>query len=117
MKQLLILTCFFTIAAGIWLAVMENVLRHSGFQARTTIAVLIALQSLATLSALLVSSRFSVRFLVMAGSVAVALLGASAIFRTMQAAHFEGFALLIGTALLLQGALTLAALSRPSQQN
>ena len=116
LKQLLTLTCFFTIAASTWLAVMENILRHHGYQGRTAIAVLIGVQSLGTLLAMLVNARFAVRLVVMLGAVAVASLGIAAFVRTSQATHFEGFVLIIGSALLLQGALTVGALSKTPQQ-
>jgi len=90
MKQLLTLTCFFTVAAGVWLAVMENLLRHPGYGERTAVAVFIALQSLATLLVIFLDSRFELRTVVMLGSIAAALFGVTAIFRTAQAAHFEG---------------------------
>jgi hypothetical protein len=46
------------------------------------------------------------------GAVGVALLGASAVKRILDAPHFEGFVLLIGSALIVQGVLTLVVVLR-----
>lgn len=109
-KQLLVLVSFFTAAAGVWLGVMENVLRHQGYAERSVMAACIALQSLGTLLVLLSSGGSALRKPVMAGAVAMALLGVSAIFKIARAEHFEGFVLVIGAALLVQGGLTLTTL-------
>jgi len=111
LKRLLTLICLFAIVAGMWLGVMENILRHDGYAARSAIAAFIAIQGSATLLFLWLNRGGSVlRILVMAGAAAIMLLGASATLRILRAQHFEGFVLIIGLALLLQGALTLAAL-------
>jgi hypothetical protein len=85
---------------------MENALKHAGYEARTAIAVCIAVQGLATLLVLLRNGRLAIRALVLMGALAVAILGASAIQRILAASHFEGFVLLIGSALIVQGVLT-----------
>ncbi len=110
MKQLLQLLCVFTTAAAIWLGVMENVLRHSGYAERSVIAASIALQSLATLLYFRLRERSGLRNLVVLGAVAIAVLGGSALGRILQSPHFEGFVLIIAAALLLQAGLTLATL-------
>ncbi len=111
-KLLLTLMCLFAVAAGIWLGVMENILKHDGYAVRTAIAACIAAQGLATLLLLLFNGRSVFRGLVLMGAVGVALVGATAILKTLRGTHFEGFVLLIGSALVLQGALTLAVLLR-----
>jgi len=115
-QQVLVLMCFFAIAAGVWLGTMEHILKHDGYRERSVIAVCIAIQGLATLLYLLLHGRFLFRGLVMTGAVAIMLLGGSAILRISRAQHFEGFVLLIGLALLLQGALTLATLLRTGDE-
>jgi len=111
LKRLLTWICLFAIAAGIWLGGMENILRHDGYAARSALAAFLAIQAVATLLFLWSNRAGSVlRILVMAGAAAIILLGASATLRILRAQHFEGFVLIIGLALVLQGALTLAAL-------
>ncbi len=118
MKQLLILTSWFTVAAGIWLGVMENILRHPGYAGRSVIAACLAVQALATLACIFLTERSAFRYVVMMGAVAMAFFGGSAFFRILAAQHFEGFVLIIGTALVMQGVLTLATLLKtPSYRN
>jgi len=107
MKAALTCMSIFTAAAGVWLAVMENILKHAGHGERTAVAVCIAIQGLATLLVLLVNGRLIFRALVLMGALAAAILGVTAIKRTLDAAHFEGFVLLIGSALIVQAVLKL----------
>jgi len=107
MKAALTWMSVFTAAAGVWLAVMENFLKHTGYGERTVIAACIAIQGLATLLHLLLNGRLIFRALVLMGAFGVAVLGVSAIKRTLEAPHFEGFVLLIGSALIVQCVLTL----------
>lgn len=108
MKAALTWVSVFTVVSGIWLAVMEQVLKHAGYAERMGIAACVAIQGLATLL-FVVSNRGGIlRALVLVGAVAVGLLGLSAIARTLEAGHFEGFVVLIGSALVAQSLLTIA---------
>ncbi|MHB8734886.1 MAG: hypothetical protein ACYC6M_06245 [Terriglobales bacterium] len=111
-KKALVALSLFIVGAGVWLALMENVLRHAGYPARTLVAAGIAVQGVATLVFLLLSGRVIFRVLVMLGAAAFLVLGGSAIVRVLRAPHFEGFVLLIGLALVVQGALTLFLATR-----
>ena len=91
MKTALTCMSFFTAVAGLWLAVMENILKHAGYAERSVIAACIVIQGLATVLWLVRDGRTSFRTLVLAGAVGVVLLGASAIKRILDAPHFEGF--------------------------
>jgi hypothetical protein len=113
MSKLLFLICFFTIAAGCWLAVMENVLKHEGYAGRTLLDLLIAAQGLATLLVLWVRAGSLLRILVMLGAIAIVWVGIAAVLKVWQASHFEGYVLVIGSALVLQGILTVATFLRP----
>jgi predicted DNA repair protein MutK len=115
LKRVLILLSLFVMAAGAWLGAMENILRHDGYRDRSVIAVCIAMQGLATLLCVLLNGGRAVRNLVTIGSAAILWLGGSAMIKTLRARHFEGFVLVIGLALVLQGVLTLATLlKRPT---
>jgi len=111
------LTSLFTVAAGVWLGVMENILEHPGYVGRSVIAAYIAVQGLATLACILLSGRSVFRNVVMMGAVAIAFLGGSAILRILGAQHFEGFVLIIGTALVMQGVLTVTTLFQAPYRN
>lgn len=113
MKQLLVLMCVFTVAAGIWLGVMESLLRHEGYAGRIVVATFLAVQSLVTVLVVLLNAGRASRVAVLVGAVAIAVLGARAVWKIAQAAHFEGFVLIIGVALMVQAGLTLATLIRP----
>ena len=49
------------------------------------------------------------RYLAAAGGVVIAALGASSVYRMLSGPHFEGYALVLGSAMVLQGALTIGA--------
>ena len=116
MKQTLVLLCLFLAAAGVWLGVMENVLKHAGYAGRSAIAACITLQAILTLLSLWLNGRPPVfRALVLLGALAIALFGASATINILRSRHFEAFVLLIGAALVLEGALTIAVLLRMSK--
>jgi hypothetical protein len=109
-KRLLMLICLFTAAAAVWLAIMENILKHNGYPERTAIAACIALQSLSTMLFVVLGGRAIFRAVILTGGAGVGLLGALAIGKVLQARHFEGYALVIALALILQGVLTLVVL-------
>jgi hypothetical protein len=106
-RSLLRASCWFGVAAGTWLAVMENVLRHEGYAGRTAVAACIVLQSLATLLFIGRRGGWLLRGAVMAGAFGIVWLGFSAISKVLSAQHFEGFVVVIGCALIVQGGLTL----------
>jgi len=97
-----------TALAGVWLAVMEHILKHPGYAGRSTVAACIVIQGLATVLFLMWHGRPIFRLIVQAGALGATVLGASAIIRMLNAPHFEGFVLLIGAALIVQGILALA---------
>lgn len=95
----------FTALAGLWLAVMENILRHPGYDARAALAGGIVIQALATVVFLMWHGRPVFRVVLRLGAVGVVLVGASALIRIIHAPHFEGFVFLVASALIAQGAL------------
>jgi hypothetical protein len=112
MKASLTWMSVFTTAAGVWLAVMENIQKHGGFDERSATAACITIQGLATVLCLVLDGRSIFRTLVLAGAVGAVLLGASAIKRILDAPHFEGFVLLVGSALIVQGVLAIMVVLR-----
>ncbi len=96
-----------TALAGVWLAVMEHILKHPGYAERSAVAGCIVIQGLATVLFLMWHGRPIFRVIVLAGALGVAALGAAAIIRILSAPHFEGFVLLIGAALIVQGMMAL----------
>ena len=102
----------FTTTAGVWLALVENIQRHAGYGERTAIATCIAVHGLATVLCLVLDGRSVFRTLVLTGALGAVLLGSSAIKRILDSQHFEGFVLVIGAALIVQGILALVLLLR-----
>jgi hypothetical protein len=54
-----------------------------------------------------------IRWLVLAGGIAIIWVGASWARATLASDHFEGYALVLGSMLVVQGALTLGVFLRP----
>ena len=113
MKSLLALFCSFTIAATLWLVAMEQILKHPGYNERSVMDACILLQAVGTLAALRRMRHPIFRVAILTGAAALIWLGTSAAFNILRAEHFEGFALVIGLALILQGSLTLLVLFPP----
>ena len=111
-KQALIVISAFSALAGVWLGIMENILHHPGYVGRSVVDGCIVAQGLVTLLFFVLHGASVFRAVVITGAVAVALFGVSAVARILQAQHFEGYVLLIGSALVLQGGLTLLVLLR-----
>lgn len=99
--------CWLGAAACTWLAVMFVVLHRPGFERGAAMSALFVLQSLLCLALLHgLLSGMSWRVLAFAGAIGLVLAGAEAIVKTTTGPHFEGFALIIGVLLILQGLLT-----------
>jgi len=103
--------CVFTAAAGAWLCIMENFLRHAGYGTRVLLDAGIVVQSMLTVAYLVGAGRGVLRWFVALSGAAVLCLGAAAFVHNLRGAHFEGFAAVIGAALALQGVLTLFIVS------
>jgi hypothetical protein len=102
----------FTTACGGWLALMEWLLRHPGHSLRIGIDLLIALIPLVTIVVLLLHLGARTERWLWAAAVALIALAGQAIIHDARSIHFEGFVLLISSALVLQGVLMLISLGR-----
>ena len=101
----------FTIAASGWLAAMALVLRRPGYQALVGLALLFVLQSLLTIG--VVAGQLtgqSARVVLAIGATGIVAAGGRAIAVNLTRPNFEGYAVIIGVALVLQGLLTLWSL-------
>ena len=92
-------------------------LRHPGYEERAAISVGFALAGLITLASLqLARPPAWLQALVALGAIGLVYAGSSTVNAVLQpGAHFEGYALVIGAALAVQGVLTLVVvvMSRP----
>jgi hypothetical protein len=114
MTKLLSLTSAITMLCGCWLALMECLLRHPGFQTRAVVALLIAAAGAATLLVRLLHLGVRSERWLWAAAAALIGLGVFSFLRNARAAHFEGFVFVIAIMLVLQGLLMLVTLGRRS---
>ena len=115
MRATLTAVCSFTVLATAYLSLSLAVLHppRANVAQWWPMAVLFAGQAGLTLAALAGALRHAwTRWLLLAGGAAIALVGAAWVRETVSGLHFEGYALVLGFALVLQGALTLVAFAR-----
>jgi hypothetical protein len=100
--------CAFTLLAVAFLSLSLGLLRppRANYQQWAFVASVIVAQGSMTLFALWTDRHKGLRYLTAAGGVALAGLGASWVYRILSGPHFEGYALVLGSAMVLQGALT-----------
>jgi hypothetical protein len=100
-----------TVLATAYLTASMLALRppRANYQQWAVIASLIAAQGALTLAALFNLSGWGrgLRYPVLAGAVAIALAGAMWVSSTLSGPHFEAYALVLGSMLVVQGVLTL----------
>jgi hypothetical protein len=108
MRAILAALCAITIAASCWLATMFVVLHRADYERGVAVSVLFVLQSLLTLGvvAKIVASIWA-RVAAMLGAAGLVWLGGAAIANNLSGPHFEGYAVVIGAVLGVQGILTL----------
>jgi hypothetical protein len=111
MRPVLTATCALTIAAAAWLGVMFAILHRPGWERGVVVSALFVAQSLVAFGA---TSRWLAgpwwRVIASVGALALMWAGASAVISDLHSRHFEGYVLIIGVLLALQGLLTLAHL-------
>jgi hypothetical protein len=110
-KTALAAICIFTLLATAYLTASLLILRppRANYQQWTLVAAVILVQGALTLFALRAGSPKGLRYAAAAGGAAIAALGASSIYSTVTGPHFEGYALVLGSMLVVQGLLTLIA--------
>ena len=107
MRTLTSAVCGFCVVACIWLTLMFVVLQRPGFERGAAMSILFVLQSLlalAVVNGILTSIVW--RLLALMGAAGIVWAGGAAVVRVLNNPHFEGFVLVIGSALILQGVLT-----------
>ena len=107
MRTMLNSLCGFTVAASCWLGVMFVVLHRPGYERGLGLAAFFIVQGLLTLA--LTTARLQAawgRLVALAGTAGIVRAGSAAMANTLNGPHFEGYALVIGAALVLQGLLT-----------
>jgi hypothetical protein len=116
LKPALVALCSLTLMATGYLSLSLIVLRppRANYPEWFMMATLFVAQGVLTL--LVATGAIAggwIRWLVLAGSLAIIWVGASWAHDTLASEHFEGYALVLGSMLVLQGALTLGVFLRP----
>ena len=111
MRPLLNALCVLTIAASAWLGVMHVVLHRPGYERGAGMAALFILQSLVVMAVTnhrLIGAWW--RMATLLGAAGMTWVGVSAVVGNLTGTHFEGFAVIIGALLVLQGIFTVGSL-------
>ena len=116
MRTALAIVCSFTLLAVTYLSLSLLVLRppRADYQAwflRAALFAAVGGLTLAALAGAVSGGRW--RWGLVTGAVAIIWVGAEAVRATLTGPHFEGYALLLGGALVVQGALTLGVFLSP----
>ena len=111
MRTVLNAVCGLTIAASPWLGIMFVILHRPGYERGAGLSALFVLQSVLALA---VSHNWLTnvgwRGLALVGAAALAWAGTSTLAANINGPHFEGYAVVIGFLLILQGLLTILQL-------
>ena len=110
MQTVLAVICSFTLLATGFLS-LSLIAFHpprANYQAWLLMAALFVAQCVLTLVAITgaLSGRW-IRRLLLVGGVAIICVGGSSVYATVTGPHFEGYAVLLGSVLVIQGVLTL----------
>ena len=116
MRTALAVVCSFTLCAVAYLSLSVLIFRPPGVndQESLLLAVLFVGVSVLTLAGLAGISGAWIRWPLVAGGLAIIWAGAAAVRATLAGPHFEGYALVLGSVLVAQGALTFAVFGPPS---
>jgi hypothetical protein len=108
-KTALAAICLLTLSATVYLSASLLILQppRANYSHWALVASAILVQGALTLVALRAGSSRGLRYAAAAGGAAIAALGASSIYGTVSGPHFEGYALVLGSMLVIQGLLTL----------
>ena len=113
MKAALLVVSMLALACACWLAVMEAILRHSGFASRAGVAVALALICAAAIIVPRMELGFRLERWLWLGAAVLVGVGAQAFAHNLHAIHFEGFVLVVSLVFVLEGILIFMALGQP----
>jgi len=112
--KILLLVSSLSLACGCWLAVMEMLLRHPGYEGRIITALIIIAICAGTLLARMLHAGYICERWLWLGAAGLILIGVLAFYRHAGSSHFDGFVIVIATLLVLQGILMFATMGRTS---
>lgn len=114
MRTTLAAICACTLLATAYLTASLLVLRppRANYQQWAFVATVIVAQGVLTLMALRAANPIRLRYVTAAGGAALAAVGVSSVYSTMSGPHFEGYALVLGSVMVVQGLRTVATFLR-----
>ena len=115
--KILLLVSSLSLACGCWLAVMEMVLRHQGYEEGIIIGLFIVAISAGTILVRMLHAGYILERWLWIGAAGLISIGVMAFYRHVQAPHFEGYALVIALLLVIQGVLMFATMGRAGRGN
>ena len=112
MKTTLTAICVFTLLATGFLSLSLLILQppRADYHLWFVTAAFFLVQGGLTLAVLFDKGPKSLRYATLIGGAGIIWAGAAALYRTLSGPHFEGYALVLGFALIVQGALPLAVM-------
>ena len=113
-KTALVALCAFTLLATAVLSLSLVVLQPPRANVQQWFLQAALIVAVCALTLVVVTGRTPrdwMRWLLVPGAATVMWLGATSVYATVHGSHFEGYALVIGSALVVQGAVTLAYLA------
>jgi uncharacterized membrane protein YidH (DUF202 family) len=118
MKAALAAVCALTLLAVAYLSLSLILLRppRANYHVWFILATVITVQSVATFVATANSAAW-LRLAVTAAGTALAAIGIWMVRDTLASIHFEGYALLLGSILIMQAALTIAVFARRARNS
>lgn len=111
LKTALAAICLLTLSATLYLSASLLILQppRANYQQWVLMAGVVVVQGAVTLVAMRAGSPRGLRYAAAAGGAAIAASGAASVYSAVSGPHFEGYALVLGSALVVQGLLTLTA--------
>src|SRR5215467_2871055 len=116
MRTTLALVCTVTLAATVYLTLSLLILRppNANYQEAFLLAALFIAESALTLAVLAgVLQGAWARWTILGGALVAGWAGAAGVRATLSSSHFEGYALVLGSFVVVQAALTLLTFVRP----
>jgi hypothetical protein len=113
LRTALTAVCGFTMLAALYLSASLFVLAppQVDYRAWVRTAGVIFVVGLITLGAIAIPASRGLRYASAAGAVVVATLGGLSVYRTISGPHVEGYALVLGSMLIVQAALSISYLA------
>ena len=110
--KILLFNSLLSLLSSCWLAVMELILRHTGYWTRFGVAISIGAICISTILVRRLNLGIRIERWLWVGAVVLIGIGGKSFVHNVRAVHFEGFVSVISLILVLQGLMMLAVMGR-----